>query len=126
MRKITNKDNRINSNFNNTFSNLIKSTRNKNYNTKHVFNQEVIKNRKIKLEEELNKKNQIIKSLKKEIEKLKTENNLLKVENEQLRKIKNGNLTKRKQNNLARNIPIPTLSNEEDKLENLKGHSSYV
>ena len=126
LRKTINKDNRINSNLNNTFSNLIKSTRNKNYNTKHVFNQEVIKNRKIKLEEELNKKNEIIKSLKKEIEKLKTENSLLKVENEQLRKIKNRNLTKKESKIiLARNIPIRTLSNEEEKLEFPKGEHYY-
>ena len=51
MRNITNKVHRINYTLNNTFSNLIKSTRNKNINTKHIFNQEVIKKRKIKLEE---------------------------------------------------------------------------
>ena len=70
MRKIVNRENRLI--INNTMynSNNTGTYRSQNTNINHIFNQ----SGKMKLEAELNKKNDIIKTLKKEIGKLKYEN----------------------------------------------------
>ena len=84
------KNNNYTLNTNNLF-NRPNTGRNPFINTNHTLNQ----NEKKKLEAELNKRNEIIKSLNKEIEKLKDENSLLRKENEQLKKAKYIHQTKK-------------------------------